>query len=119
LTNQHSPDPHNPENSELPFGQPHYPKKQDFVQNTKQGAAPNNPPPSTIPRNQSGPLTVDPGALRGCLYRDTYITLANRTSFWFHPTYIDYVSTSGYKWNGYAWIPWGTDLDRIISFQCT
>ena len=65
------------------------------------------------------PLSIDPGALRGCLYRDTYIRLVNRSSFWFHPTYIDYVSTTGYKWTGAVWIPWGTDLDQIISFQCT
>jgi len=119
LSDDQFPVPHNPNNSELPFGQPHYPKNQELVQFTKQGAAPTNPPPSTIPKQQPGSLSIDPGALRGCLYRDTYLRLVNRTSFWFHPTYIDYFTTTGFKWDGYAWIPWRIDLDRIISFQCT
>jgi hypothetical protein len=111
--------PHNPNNLELPFGQPHYPKNQEQTQYTKQGAAPTNPPPSSLPKQKTGQFSVDPGALRGCLYRDTYIQLGNRTSFWFHPTYIDYFTTTGFKWNGREWIPWRTDLDRIVSFQCT
>ncbi|MEK4714766.1 MULTISPECIES: collagen-like protein [Sporosarcina] len=119
MSDDQFPVPHNPNNSELPFGQPHYPKNQEPVQFTKQGAAPTNPPPSSIPKQQTGPLSIDPGALRGCLYRDTYLSLVNRTSFWFHPTYIDYITTTGFKWDGYAWLPWRIDLDKIISFQCT
>ena len=119
LTEHLLPAPHNPDNSEQPHGQPHYPINQERVQDTKNGPAPTNPPPSKIPRRKPGLFAVDPQALRGCLYRDTYILLSNRTSCWFHPTYIDYVSTSGYKWNGAAWIPWGTELERIVSFQCT
>ena len=113
------PEPLNPNNAELPFGQPHYPKSNEHIQDTKKGSAPTNPPPSTMPQHKGGVLTVDPGALRGCLYRDTYIKLKNRSSFWYHPTYIDYLATTGYKWNGFSWIPWGTDLDQIVTFQCT
>jgi len=102
LTDSFTPDPHKPQHSP-----------------TEKGIAPTTPPPSTVPEHQPMPLSIDPGALRGCLYRDTYIRLVNRSSFWFHPTYIDYVSTTGYKWTGAVWIPWGTDLDQIISFQCT
>lgn len=81
---------------------------------------PTHTPPSTIPAPaEIGTLAVDPQALRSCLFRDTYITLRNRTSFWYHPTYIDHVSTSGFKWNGHVWLPWGTDLDQIVSFRCT
>ncbi|NYF24820.1 hypothetical protein [Sporosarcina sp. JAI121] len=119
MSEQNFSDTHNPDNSDLPNGQPHFPKSQDHSQDTRRANAPSHQPPSTVPQLKKALLTVDPGALRGCLYRDTYIKLTNRTSFWFHPTYIDYVATSGYKWNGYAWIPWGTDLDRIVSFQCT
>ena len=119
LTELRLPSPHNPDNSEQPNGQPHYPINQEQVQNTIHGHAPTNPPPSKIPARKSGLFAVDPGALRGCLYRDTYILLSNRTSCWFHPTYIDNILTSGFRWNGYSWIPWGTDLDRIVSFQCT
>ncbi len=89
----------------------------EAYENKRQDNKPSQPPPSTIP--ETGTLAVDPGALRGCLFRDTYVTLKNRTSFWYHPTYIDYVSTSGFKWNGNAWLPWGTDLDQIVAFQCT
>lgn len=80
---------------------------------------PVNPPPSTISEPSLSAYNVDPGALRGCMYRDTYIRLKNRQAFWFHPTYIDKESTSGFKWTGKVWIPWGTDLDRILTFQCS
>ena len=119
MTEHQLPGPHNPDNSEQPNGRPHYPINLEQVQYTTHGPAPENPPPLKIPGRQSVKPTVDPGALRGCLYRDTYILLSNRTSCWFHPTYIDYITASGYKWNGSAWIPWGTDLERIVSFQCT
>ncbi|MFF2753148.1 collagen-like protein [Psychrobacillus sp. NPDC058041] len=111
--------PYNPDNSNLPFGQPHYPQSQVESRNTEQGSAPTNPPPSKLPTN--GKLvnfTIEPDALKNCLYHDTYIQLVNRNSFWFHPTYIDHYVTSGFRWNGNEWIPWGIDLNRIVSFQC-
>lgn len=80
---------------------------------------PVKPPPSTVPERSLSAFNVDPGTLRGCLYRDTYIRLKNHQAFWFHPTYIDNDSTSGFKWTGNVWIAWGTDLDRIVSFQCS
>lgn len=119
MTNHSFPSPHNPNNSNLPFGQPHFPKDEGQSFGAQQGNAPNSPPPTVVPKLKTGLLAVEPGAFSRCLNRDTYIQLTNRTSFWFHPTYIDYYSTSGYKWTGYTWIAWGTDLDRIVSFQCT
>lgn len=111
--------PYNPDNSNLPFGQPHFPQSQVQSRNTEQGSAPNSPPPSEIPINQKvGIFAVEPNAFKRCLYHDTYIQLVNGNSFWFHPTYIDYIFTSGYRWNGNAWIPWGIELNRIVSFQC-
>lgn len=118
MNDKQFPDPLNPNNTELPFGKPHYPKRNEPLQDTTQATAPTNPPPSSVPKRRFGILTVDPGALRGCLYRDTYLRLSNRTSFWFHPTYIDYVVTIGFKWDGKSWIPWKTDLDKIVTFQC-
>lgn len=119
MTNHPFSFPHNPKNSNLPFGQPHFPKNMDQPKDTKSGNAPTNPPPSTVPQLKIGLLAVEPGAFIRCLNRDTYIQLVNRSAFWFHPTYIDYFTTSGYIWNGYTWVAWGTDLDRIVSFQCT
>ncbi|TQR20292.1 hypothetical protein [Psychrobacillus vulpis] len=61
---------------------------------------------------------MESGLFKGCLNRDTYIELVNHSSFWFHPTYFDYLKTQGFMWNGYTWIAWGTDLNSIVSFQC-
>ena len=112
MTENHLPSPHNSNPDGLPFSKPHFPNHIlpapiEGSRNSQQSDAPTSPPPTTVPKFQNEKLSVDPGALRGCLYRDTFIKLANRSSFWFHPTYIDYDTTSGFKWNGYAWIPWG------------
>ncbi len=90
---------------------------------TPQGA-PSGPPPSYIPQLQTRArggaelYAVDPGAIRGCLYRFTYVWLRNGRSFWFFPTYVGRESIAGYRWNGYRWNYYGTDLRRITSFQC-
>lgn len=82
-----------------------------------QGAAPAGPPPSFTPEPQLTTYAVDPGAIRGCLYRYTYVWL-RRSSFWFYPTYVGRNSVSGYRWTGYRWSYYGIDLDHIQSFQC-
>ena len=61
---------------------------------------------------------MDPGAIRGCLFRNTFIWLENGRSFWFYPTFVGRRSVSGFRWNGFMWTYYGTDLDRIASFQC-
>ncbi|YBZ92780.1 transporter [Bacillus sp. AK031] len=96
-----------------------------------QAQPPSGPPPSFTPSQASaqslgspqgaqGPstLAVESGAIRGCLYRYTYIWLRNGRSFWFYPTFIGRRSISGFRWNGFMWIYFGTDLRRIRSFQC-
>ncbi|MDX1807161.1 MAG: transporter [Paenisporosarcina sp.] len=86
--------------------------------------APSGPPPSFVPQQASQTragtslYAVDPGAIRGCLYRYTYIWLRNHRAFWFYPTYVGRESIAGYRWNGYRWNYYGTDLERISSFQC-
>jgi len=83
-----------------------------------QNVAPSSPPPSFIPQqNQFQTKAIDPGAIRGCLFRFTYIWL-RRDSFWFYPTFIGRNSISGFRWNGFRWVLFGTDLNRIESFQC-
>lgn len=88
-------------------------------QNT-QGGAPTSPPPSFVPqqRQDVGVFAVDPGAIRSCLFRNTYIWLNNGRSFWIFPTYVGRNSVSGFRWNGFRWTFYGTDLGRITSFQC-
>jgi len=85
---------------------------------------PTGPPPSFVPQQQAGArggaqvFAVDPGAIRGCLFRFTYVWLRNGRSFWFYPTYVGRQSIAGFRWNGRRWNYYGTDLNRITSFQC-
>lgn len=85
-----------------------------------QGGPPTSPPPSFIPqqRQDVGVFAVDPGSIRNCLFRNTYIWLNNGRGFWIYPTYVGRNSVSGFRWNGFRWTFYGTDLGRITSFQC-
>lgn len=84
-----------------------------------QQGAPTSPPPSFVPQRQSvGVFAVDPGSIRGCLFRNTYVWLNNGNSFWLYPTFVGRRSVSGFRWNGFMWTFYGTDLERISSFQC-
>lgn len=84
-----------------------------------QAGAPTSPPPSFTPQQpQFQTLAVDPGAIRGCLFRFTYVWLRGRSSFWFYPTFVGRNSVAGFRWTGYRWVYFGTDLNRIQSFQC-
>ncbi|WP_223155086.1 hypothetical protein [Alkalibacillus aidingensis] len=80
---------------------------------------PSSPPPSFTPQQaEFGIQAVDPGAIRRCLYRYTYVWLDNRQRFWFYPTYVGRRSVAGYRWTGFFWTYFGIDLERIDSFQC-
>jgi hypothetical protein len=87
-------------------------------------SAPTGPPPSFVPQQPAGArggaqiYAVDPGAIRGCLFRFTYVWLRNGRSFWLFPTFVGRESVAGFRWNGRRWNYYGTDLDRITSFQC-
>ncbi|WP_181397674.1 hypothetical protein [Gracilibacillus dipsosauri] len=87
------------------------------------GGAPLGPPPQQIPQQPQalgGPQVkaVDPGGIRGCLYRYTYIWLNRFQGFWFYPTFVGRRSVAGYRWTGFNWIYFGIDLERIDSFTC-
>ncbi|MCT8138062.1 hypothetical protein H1D32_10005 [Anaerobacillus sp. CMMVII] len=86
----------------------------------QQAGPPTSPPPAFTPTQtqQVGTFAVDPGAIRGCLFRYTYVWLTNRQQFWFYPTFVGRRSVSGYRWNGWMWVYFGIDLRRISSFQC-
>jgi hypothetical protein len=85
-----------------------------------QAGAPTAPPPSFVPTQtqQASTFAVDPGSIRGCLFRYTYIWLRNRQQFWFFPTFVGRTSISGWRWNGFRWIFFGVSLREIQSFTC-
>src|SRR5690625_2554019 len=79
---------------------------------------PNSPPPSCTPAEQQiQSFAVDPGAIRGCLFRFTYVWL-DRDQFWFFPTFVGRNSVAGFRWRRNRWVYFGIDLNRIQSFQC-
>ncbi|MGG1675823.1 transporter [Neobacillus sp. NRS-1170] len=82
------------------------------------GGPPTVPPPAFIPHEQVGLYAVDPGGIRPCLYRYTYIWLRSGKNFWYYPTYVGRTSIAGYRWRGNHWQYYGMDLDRIRSFTC-
>lgn len=82
---------------------------------------PTTPPPAYTPQlQQSGVQTfaVDSGSMRPCLHRFTYIWLNSGRGFWFYPTFVGRQSIAGYRWRGNRWMYYGTDTNRIRSFQC-
>jgi hypothetical protein len=85
-----------------------------------QSGAPSGPPPSFVPAQsqQVGTFAVDPGSIRGCLFRYTYIWMRNRQQFWFYPTFVGRTSVSGWRWTGFNWMFFGVSLREIQSFTC-
>ncbi|TCP30626.1 hypothetical protein EV207_105155 [Scopulibacillus darangshiensis] len=85
---------------------------------------PPGPPPSFTPQAepqaQGGAqvYAVDPGAIRGCLYRWTYIWLRGRQQFWFYPIFVGPRSIAGFRWSGRGWYYYGVDLRQITQFRC-
>lgn len=104
-----------------PFGTPGFPGGSG---GPGQAGPPQGPPPSEIPplqsQGQAGIYAVDPGGIRGCLYRFTYIRLNNGRSFWYYPTFVGRNSVAGYRWRRrqYRWVYFGIDLNEIRSFSC-
>jgi len=81
--------------------------------------APTSAPPQFVPQQPAAaPFAVDPGAIRGCLFRFTYIWLRNRNNFWFFPTFVGRTSVAGFRWTGRTWVYSGIDLRSIESFTC-
>ena len=61
---------------------------------------------------------VGPGTINFCLYKYTYIWQTNGRSYWAYLVYVDNVSVSGFRWDGWRWVYFGVDLRRIDSFVC-
>ncbi|MGM8364961.1 hypothetical protein ACLIBG_05680 [Virgibacillus sp. W0181] len=104
-----------------PFQDNPFPNQGPNYPNTGQmSGPPAGPPPGFTPVQQQQDFqtfAIDPGAIRGCLYRYTYVWL-RRDAFWFYPVYVGRNSISGYRWTGNRWVYFGIDLDKIESFQC-
>lgn len=82
---------------------------------------PSGPPPAFTPQQsqaQVGVLAVDPGAIRPCRFRFVYIWLTNRQQFWAWLVFVGPRSVAGWRWNGFRWVYFGVDIDRIESFVC-
>jgi hypothetical protein len=83
---------------------------------------PTSPPPSFVPTQtqQAGvqPFAVDPGSIRRCLFRYTYIWLRGFQQFWFYPTHVGRNSVSGWRWIGFRWVYMGISLRQIQQFTC-
>ncbi|MDY0395208.1 hypothetical protein ACFSMW_12505 [Virgibacillus halophilus] len=87
-------------------------------QQGQQAGPPNTPPPSFVPQQTHfQTFAVDPGAIRMCRFRFTYVWLHNQ-SFWFYPTFIGRNSIAGFRWRHNRWVYFGIDLNQIVSFQC-
>jgi hypothetical protein len=84
------------------------------------GGAPTAPPPQFTPQEtQASAFAVDPGGIRRCLYRYTYVWLNNGNSFWYFPTFVGRNSVAGWRWRRrWGWVYFGIDLRQIRSFQC-
>ncbi|WP_105615125.1 hypothetical protein [Vallitalea okinawensis] len=84
------------------------------------GKRPPGPPPTEVPKEETGPslAAVDPGAIRRCMYRYVYIWTVRGDGYWAWLTYVGRKSIAGYRWIGYRWVYFGTDLDNIASFYC-
>ncbi|MCJ8012107.1 transporter [Paenibacillus sp. KQZ6P-2] len=80
---------------------------------------PSSPPPQfTPPQPAATTFAVDPGAIRGCMFRNTYIWLNNGNSFWFFPVFVGQTSVAGFRWTGFFWVYTGISLRQIQSFTC-
>ncbi|OPA75314.1 transporter [Paenibacillus selenitireducens] len=83
------------------------------------GQAPTAPPPPFEPQQpQVSAFAVDPGAIAGCLFRNTFIWLTNGNRFWFYPIFVGRTSVAGFRWTGRNWMYFGIDLNQISSFTC-
>lgn len=88
--------------------------------------APKSAPPPYIPSKTQkgvksmapGAKAVDPGSIRPCLFRFTYIWQTNGRGYWAYLTYIGPRSLAGWRWMGWRWIYFGLDLNRVESFYC-
>jgi hypothetical protein len=103
-----------------PFGPPGQPGFQPpYGPPGQAGGPPTIPPPSFVPAiQQIEPFAVDPGSIRRCLFRFTYVWLRGFQQFWFYPIFVGRTSVAGWRWTGFRWVYFGISLRQIQSFTC-
>lgn len=109
-----------------PFGPPSGQQGPPFgPPSTTPGASsgpPSGPPPSFVPQQSQaqgiGVMAVDPGAIRFCLFKYSYIWLNTGENFWAWLIFVGRRSAAGWRWTGFRWIYFGVDLRNIESFAC-
>lgn len=79
---------------------------------------PASPPPKPMSSAQAGTFAVDPGAIRRCMFRFTYIWMRSGNAFWFWPVFVGRTSVSGFRWTGRGWVYTGISLNSIDMFTC-
>lgn len=84
---------------------------------------PKNPPPNFTPQqapmmNGATVKAVDPGAIRPCTNRFSYIWLTNGQSFWAYLVFVGRTSAAGWRFRRNRWVYFGVDLKDIRSFMC-
>lgn len=108
-----------------PFAQP--PGRPPFAQppgGAAQGTGPPpGPPPAFVPshaieQQSVGVLSINPGAIRPCIFRFVYLWLDNGQHFWAWLVFVGSRSVAGWRWTGFRWIYFGIDTRRISSFAC-
>ncbi|MCL2415722.1 MAG: hypothetical protein FWD01_02810 [Defluviitaleaceae bacterium] len=108
-----------PQNQVRPMPMPTVPPQPQPPQNfPRSGSAPRSAPPNYIPQTAPNLRAVDPGAINGCLYNNTFIWLTNGRSFWYYPTFVGRRSVSGFRWTGRGWVFMGFDLNLVEAFFC-
>ncbi|MCG8542088.1 MAG: hypothetical protein MJA82_19430 [Clostridia bacterium] len=75
-------------------------------------------PPTFIPEQSPSLAAVDPGAIKRCRYKFTYLWLRDGQQFWAYLIFVGPRSVSGYRWIGFRWVYFGIDLRNISSFIC-
>ncbi|HIT90944.1 MAG TPA: transporter [Candidatus Merdenecus merdavium] len=81
-------------------------------------APPRNPPPKPMTGRGAGARAVDPGTIRNCIGRFTYIWLDNGEEFWLFPVEVGRQSVAGFRWTRFGWAFMGISLNRIDIFTC-
>lgn len=100
--------------SRPPFFNPNPPGNQGMS-----GQMPMSAPPANPPRRSANVRAVDPGSIRNCMGRFTYVWMDNGNEFWIFPIQLGRRSVSGFRWdNRFGWVYFGVSLDRIDSFTC-
>ena len=84
---------------------------------------PMGPPPGNIPQKpfmaRGATRAVDPGAIRNCIGRFTYVWLDNGNEFWMFPLQVGRQSVAGFRWtHRFGWSYIGVSLNRIDFFTC-